>query len=104
MNLYLVRNADHVPVWVAFESNQKRLYTYVQNTGQFHLNAGVYKDFYFDHTMIYEQLDPSAAEATVLSGLGRLDERAFVHIIARYRRDPDALSPETVIGRALKQS
>jgi hypothetical protein len=34
MNLYLVRNPDGVPVWVAFESDQKRLYTYVQSTGK----------------------------------------------------------------------
>lgn len=35
MNLYLVRNPDGVPVWVAFESDEERLYTYVQNTGKF---------------------------------------------------------------------
>jgi 6-phosphogluconolactonase (cycloisomerase 2 family) len=98
MNLYLVRNPDGVPVWVAFESDQKRLYTYVQNTGKFHLNAGLYEDFYFDHTMTYETVDQQAAEAAILSGVGLRDERSFVHILARYRRDQDALSPETVFG------
>lgn len=104
MNLYLVRNPDGVPVWVAFESDQKRLYTYVQNTRKFHLNAGLYEDFYFDHTMTYEPVDQQAAEAAILSGVGLRDERSFVHMIARYRRDLDALSPETVFGHALNRS
>jgi hypothetical protein len=104
MNLYLVRNPDGMPVWVAFESDQKRLYTYVQNTGKFHLNAGLYEDFYFDHTMTYEPVDQRAAEAAILSGVGRRDERSFVHILARYRRDPDALSPETVLGHTFNRS
>jgi len=104
MNLYLVRTSDGVPVWVAFESDQKRLYTYVQNTGKFHLNAGLYEDFYFDHTMTYEPVDQQAAEAAILSGVGRRDERSFVHILARYRRDPNALSPETVFGHTLNGS
>lgn len=104
MNLYLVRNPDGVPVWVAFESDQKRLYSFVQNTGKFHLNAGLYEDFYFDHTMTYEPVDQQAAEAAILSGVGRRDERSFVHILARYRRDPDALSPEAVFGHTLDRS
>lgn len=98
MNLYLVRNPDGVPVWVAFESDQKCLYAYVQNTGHFHLNAGLHEDLYFDHTMTFEPLDQQAAEAAIQSGVGQCDERSFAHILARYRRDPDALSPETVFG------
>ncbi|MDQ0647051.1 hypothetical protein QFZ53_001247 [Microbacterium natoriense] len=104
MNLYLVRNPEGVPVWVAFESDEKHLYTYVQNTGKFHLNAGLHEDFYFDHTMRYEPVDQQAAEAAILSGVGRRDERAFVHIIERYRRDLEALSPETVFGHTLNRS
>ncbi|AZS46052.1 hypothetical protein [Microbacterium oxydans] len=102
MNLYLVRNPDGVPIWVAFENDQKRLYTFVQNTGKFHLNAGLYEDFYFDHTMTYEPLDQQRAEAAILSGVGLRDERSFAHILARYRRDQEALSPETVFGQALE--
>ncbi|PKQ35445.1 MAG: hypothetical protein CVT61_05990 [Actinobacteria bacterium HGW-Actinobacteria-11] len=102
MNLYLVRNPDGVPIWVAFEDDQKRLYTFVQNTGKFHLNAGLYEDFYFDHTMTYEPLDQQRAEAAILSGVGLRDERSFAHILARYRRDQEALSPETVFGQALE--
>ncbi|WP_435742482.1 hypothetical protein [Microbacterium sp. PMB16] len=102
MNLYLVRNRDGVPVWVAFESDEKRLYTYVQNTGKFHLNAGLYQDFYFDHEMTYELVDQQAAEAAILSGVGRRYERSFIHIIARYQRDPDALSPQSVLGHVLE--
>lgn len=102
MNLYLVRNPDGVPVWVAFESDEKRLYAYVKNTGKFHLNAGLYEDFYFDHTMTYEPVDQQAAEAAILSGVGLRDQRSFVHILARYHQDQEALSPETVFGHALE--
>ncbi|NIG66773.1 MULTISPECIES: hypothetical protein [unclassified Microbacterium] len=104
MNLYLVRNPDGVPVWVAFESDQERLYTYVQNSGRFHLNPGIYNDFYFEHKMTYEPLDEAAAEEAILSGLGLLDERTVSHIIGRYHRDPDAISPETVFVHALESS
>ena len=98
MNLYLVRNPDGVPVWVAFESDQKRLYTYVQNTGKFHLNAGLYEDFYFDHTMTFEPIDQQAAAAAILSGIGRRDEGSFVHILERYHRDTEAIALDVVLG------
>jgi len=98
MNLYLVRNPDGVPVWVAFEDDQKRLYTFVQNTGKFHLNAGLYEDFYFGHTMTYEPLDQQRAEAAILSGVGRRDERSFVHILERYHRDTEGIALDAVLG------
>lgn len=73
----------------------------MQNTGKFHLNAGLYEDFYFDHTMTFAPVNQQAAEAAILSGVGLRDEGSFVHILERYRRDPYALSPETVFGHAL---
>lgn len=52
--------------------------------------------------MTFSSIDQQAAEAAILSGVGRRDERAFVHILEHYRRDPDALSPERAFGHALK--
>ena len=54
--------------------------------------------------MTYEPLDQQAAEAAILTEVGRRDERAFVHIIARYHQDQNALSSETVFGHALNRS
>lgn len=98
MNFYLVRNPDGVPVWVAFESDEHSLYTYVQNTGKFHQNHGLYEDFYFDHTMTFEPIDQQAAAAAILSGVGRRDERSFVHILERYHRDTEAIALDAVLG------
>lgn len=102
MDLYLVRSPEILPIWVAFVSDLKCVYSFVQNTGKFHLNAGLYRDFFFDHTMTFELIDASTAQELILSGIGVLDEGVMPRQVERYRRDPDALAPESVFGHTLK--
>ncbi len=61
MNLYLVRNPDGHAVWVAYENAEGQFYSYVQNTGQFHFNGGLYEDFYYDQRMTFEPVTAAAA-------------------------------------------
>ncbi|WP_431074602.1 hypothetical protein [Microbacterium phyllosphaerae] len=104
MQLYLVRNPRSRPVWVALQSDSGRLFTYVQNTRKFHLNPALFADFHFDHTMEFDPINAEEAAAAILSGLGFLDERTFSHILKRYRRDLDVISPQAVFGGSLQES
>ena len=98
MNLYLVRNAAGTPVWIVHEDNEMRIWTYVQNTGKFHLNQALYRDFYFDHTNTYTPISVDAALQHINKGIGKLDARTLGHLIKRFEADPAARPIEDVLG------
>lgn len=98
MNLYLVRNAAGTPVWIAHEDNEQRIWTYVQNTGKFHLNQGLYRDFYFEHANTYAPISADDALQQIRSGIGKLDEQTVGHLVERFKQDPAAQTVEDVLG------
>lgn len=98
MNLYLVRNAAGDPVWVAHEDSEMRIWTYVHNTGKFHLNQGLYRDFYFDHANTYTPISADAALQHIGEGIGKLDARTVGHLVKRFEADPAAQSIDDVVG------
>lgn len=101
MSIYLVRNPEGQRVWVAYEDDQWRLWTFVQNTGMFHLNQGVYLDFYFEHENSYEPITAEAARQIIQEGVGRVDPEVWAFQIHRYRDDADARTVEDVLGAGI---
>lgn len=97
MDLYLVRNHRGHAVWVAWEDDEMRIWSHVQNTGMFHMNQGLYLDFYFDHHNTYEPIEAAAAREAIRDGVGRFDEDIVGHLVKKYREDPDARSLEDVL-------
>lgn len=98
MNLYLVRNAAGTPVWIAHEDNEMRIWTYMQNTGKFHLNQGLYRDFYFEHANTYAPISVDTALEQIAEGVGKLDTRTLGHLVKRFEADPAARTIEDVLG------
>ena len=98
MNLYLVKNPEGTPVWVAYENSDGQFYSYVQNTGTFHFNAGLYEDYYYDQRMIFEPITVAAADAAIRAGTGHLDPTTRAFDIARYQDEADAIPIEQILG------
>ena len=90
MSLYLVRNDAGVAVWVAHEDDEMRIWTYVQNTGRFHLNRGVYIDFHVEHTATYAPITAEQAKQAIREGVGTLDALTVGHLVDRFAKDPAA--------------
>lgn len=88
MSLYLVQNSLGTPVWIAHEDGEVRIWTYLQNTGKFHLNRGLYRDFYFEHANTYTPIRADEALQSIHEGVGRLDERTVGHLITQFQAEP----------------
>ncbi|REJ07383.1 hypothetical protein DY023_04070 [Microbacterium bovistercoris] len=97
MNLYLVRNDRGRAVWVAWEDDEMRIWSYLQNTGKFHLNQGLYLDFYFDQNNTYEPATVETARQAIRDGVGHLDARVWAHRIRRFEADPAARAADEVL-------
>lgn len=100
MSLYLVRNNVGTPVWIAHEDGEMRIWTYLQNTGKFHLNRDLYRDFYFEHANTYTPITDDEALQSIREGVGRLDERTVGHLIAQFQADPAARPIGEIVGLA----
>jgi hypothetical protein len=96
MSLYLVRDGERF-VWVAALLGED-IYTYVQNTGKFHRNAGLRDDFFMAQDLQYEQVTVGKAKAVIESGLEPLDEDVMGDHLEEWRNDPEGLDPEQVFA------
>lgn len=97
MRTYLVKSRD-TDLWVAVESDDGALYVYVPNTGKFHRNAPITRDFYLEQELVYEPITMERARALIdASTIGALDLHTKAAQINRYQHDADALSPEQVL-------
>ena len=59
MSLYVVRDGERL-VWIAALLAED-IYTYVPNTGKFHLNEGLRDDFFLARNLQYEQVSVAKA-------------------------------------------
>lgn len=98
MNIYLVRNTIGDAIWIAHEDDEMRIWSYVPNTGKFHLNQGLYLDFFFEHKNTYEPITVAAAQQAIRDDIGKLDGRTLSHLIDRFQTDPSARTVEDVLG------
>ncbi|MET9317578.1 hypothetical protein ABZX12_37640 [Kribbella sp. NPDC003505] len=98
MRLYLVEEGDRL-VWVAGPAHEV-MYAYVANTGTFHNNNALRNDFYMVLNFTYEQIGPAAARRLIAQGVGTLDDDEDLTALAKWRSDPNPLSPADVLAVA----
>jgi hypothetical protein len=99
MKLYLVRDEEDEPVWVAALANET-MYAYVANTGKFHDNNALRNDFYMDRVFTYEPIGPAEARRWISQGLGTFDDNDAPDTLARWRADQSPLPPADVLAMA----
>lgn len=96
MSLYVVRDGERF-VWIAALLAED-IYTYVPNTGKFHLNEGLRDDFFMARNLQYEQVSVVKAKAMIDTGLEPADEELMADSLARWRSDPEQFDPEQVFA------
>lgn len=100
MSLYRVSNPGGRAIWIAYVDDELRVWSYVSNTGQFHLNRGLFLDFHWDHDNQYVLIDVDAALLAVREGLGTLDPRVHEFLVERFFDDATARSVDEVLQSA----
>jgi hypothetical protein len=96
MSLYVVRDGERF-VWIAALLAED-IYTYVPNTGKFHLNEGLRDDFFMAQDLQYEQVTVSKAKAMIDAGIEPVDEELMADSLTRWRSDPEQFDPEQVFA------
>lgn len=100
MSLYRVSNPDGRAIWLAYVDDELRVWSYVSNTGQFHLNRGLFLDFHWEQDNEYALIDVDTALIAIRAGLGTLDPRVNEFLVKRFFEDAAARSVEEVLQRA----
>ncbi|MCD1267811.1 hypothetical protein B5M43_002980 [Microbacterium sp. MEC084] len=94
---YLVTEGNR-ELWIAYESMVGQIYVYVPDTGRYHRNRGVARDYYGERELSYAPL--SAADARALmrdARIGRLDAIRKRAQLDQYRADAHALESDEVL-------
>ncbi|HET6295314.1 MAG TPA: hypothetical protein VFG33_18155 [Kribbella sp.] len=94
--LYLVTQGER-QIWVAALIDED-IWTYVGNTGKFHLNDGVRHDFFMLNEAKYSEIGLSEAHRLIKSGVGLVDEQQIPDSVQKWRDDPEAMEPEIVFA------
>lgn len=100
MSLYRVSNPDGRAIWLAYVDDELRVWSYVNNTGRFHLNHGLFLDFHWDQGNEYVLIDVDAALLAIREGLGTLDARVNEFLVKRFFEDSTARSIDDVLQHA----
>lgn len=95
-----MRNPNGLPVWLAYVDDDVRVWSYVHNTGMFHLNYGLFLDFTIEQENTYEPVDVMTAKAVIRAGLGTLNLRTHAFLIRRFQADPTAKPVADVLAHA----
>lgn len=101
MTLFLVKNEQDRPVWIAHvvDDDYGWLYVYVPNTRRFHFNRGLTRDFYVDREMTYRPItEQEAADLLSRGEVGRLDPKIKGPLLQQFREDSDPLPVERVLS------
>lgn len=93
----LLTTWNDVPGTVAYIDDEGRAWGYVANTGAFHLNPGIFADFYFDHEDTYTPISAEQALAHIEAGIGHIDERRLKDLVDEYRADSKARTVSEVV-------
>lgn len=99
MKLYLVKDEEEEPVWVAALAHET-MYAYVANTGKFHDNNALRNDFYIDRVFTYEPIGTAEARRWISQGLGTFNDTDDQDALAKWHADPNPLPPADVLAMA----
>ncbi|MFJ6531495.1 hypothetical protein [Microbacterium sp. NPDC091662] len=104
MTLYLVRNDSGAPIWVAHNDNEQRIWSYMQNSHDFYLNRGLYRDFYFEQLNTYEMIDCQEAELRISEGIGLLEPTIFARLYANAAKEVEARTVDEIFDAERRSS
>ena len=99
MRLYLVKDEEDQPVWVAALAHET-MYAYVANTGKFHDNNALRNDYYMERWFTYEEIGSAEARRLIDDGVGTLDEDDHPDALAQWRADAKPLAVADVLAIA----
>lgn len=97
--LYLAKEDERL-VWV-LALIEEDIWSYVVNTGKFHRNEGLRHDYFFTSDYTYTEIGVGEATRLIAENVGLLDEKTDADVLAKWKSDPDALSPETVFAASV---
>jgi hypothetical protein len=97
--LYLATYGDQ-KVWVLALIDLD-VWTYIGNTGMFHLNQQLGDDFFVGADFTYTEIGTREALRYIEDGVGQLDEEELGHTLRAWEADQETLPPETVFASAV---
>jgi hypothetical protein len=101
LRMYVLKDEDGDPHLVGAATDLD-VWTYVVNTGKFHLNEGAWY-YVFDHNEFeYDEITIEQARQLMDSGLGLYDEVEHPDTVEHWRADTTAREPEEVFDRVMK--
>ena len=100
MRLYLVSDGGGREIWLAAEYGHD-LYSYVPETGRFHLNDGLGDDFFTGGGLTYTPVGVSEARTLIERQVGSVAAPDRRDLLAHFRADSSPLDVEAVLAAAL---
>ncbi|MET7276937.1 hypothetical protein ABZS29_01805 [Kribbella sp. NPDC005582] len=94
--LFLVTQGDR-KVWVAALVDED-MWTYVGNTGKFHLNEGIREDYFMHSTAQYAEIGVTEAKRLIAAGVGQVDADKKPDVVQGWLDDQEAMDPEVVFA------
>ncbi len=91
--------ADEAPYWVVCIGPDSRVYGYLSATNKFHFSHGLDTEYYWDHDLIFADIDPTEAVDLINSGIGKFEEEK-AWVIERLTQAEWSLSADEVLGEA----
>jgi hypothetical protein len=96
ITLFLVAERSGEPVWVAKLLGDD-IYVYDHHTKEFHVNEGLWQDYYFDQEMCFTPIDAASARESIEARVGWFDARKNPWLYKRIT-ETAAITPEEALG------
>jgi hypothetical protein len=100
LQLFLITGDHGEPHWVAAATSLD-VWTYVANTGRFHLNEAAWEYVFDRNEYEYVEITVEQARQLMAAGVGTYDESEDAWTIANWLADTDAREPDEVFERVL---
>ncbi|GAA1686567.1 hypothetical protein GCM10009745_33960 [Kribbella yunnanensis] len=94
--LYLVTQGDR-KIWVAALVDED-IWTYVGNTGKFHLNEGVREDYFMNAAAQYAEIGVTEAKRLIAAGVGLVDAEQKPDSVQGWLDDEEAMDADVVFA------
>ncbi|GAB2593586.1 hypothetical protein [Kribbella endophytica] len=96
--LYLASHGER-KLWVVALIDSD-VWSYLPNTGKFHLNLGLRDEFFTGGDLTFTDLRTSDARHLIDQELGRLAAQGLNQALHAWEADTNTLDPDTVLARA----